>query len=508
MPPASLVPFKTAATPCSDPLPDGFVVAIGLVSFAVLWLLALASTSLTPPVDSIEQLTWVNSLEWGYYKHPPLPTWLLWPAVHAFGVSTATISMFGAACTLISLGMIWSLLKNMRGPAYAHIALLAILCITYYNGRLNYYNHNVVLMLASTASAAFCWQAFSSQLLRWWFAVGIALGLGALAKYQIAITALSVLFFWLHQRAWRHPVHRRGLLLAALVALLVFIPHVQWLRSHGFGPIEYALQSSLGANLDTTERLIRSATWILDQLLNRALPAWLLLGLTIAASRCLNGNPPAATKPTTNMPATQSRGSARSLLMAWGAIPLLFMCTMGLVGGADLQLHWGTAFILFTVPAAMELFPEGFWQRVDLPKASVIFVLIQVILLGLCYLKSPNGPERLRDRHWRSFDSSLLSARIANQARRELGGPIHILVGDPATTGALSLRLPEHPLVLIDQNFERSPWLSLDHMKRCGAVLLGTTTEVVGGHLLGAPFQGMSWRTIPRETMAGACPQQ
>src|SRR5256885_10565865 len=24
--------------------------------------------------DNLEQLTWVHSLEWGYYKHPPLPT--------------------------------------------------------------------------------------------------------------------------------------------------------------------------------------------------------------------------------------------------------------------------------------------------------------------------------------------------------------------------------------------------------------------------------------------------
>ena len=57
-----------------------------------------------------------------------------------------------------------------------------MLCITYYNGRLRYYNHNVVLMLAVVASAWCCWQAFDTKRLHWWLALGIAMGLGALAK--------------------------------------------------------------------------------------------------------------------------------------------------------------------------------------------------------------------------------------------------------------------------------------------------------------------------------------
>ena len=51
---------------------------IGGLVFAALWLSLLGFSSFAPPIDNIEQLTWVRSLEWGYYKHPPLPTWLLW----------------------------------------------------------------------------------------------------------------------------------------------------------------------------------------------------------------------------------------------------------------------------------------------------------------------------------------------------------------------------------------------------------------------------------------------
>ena len=189
-------------------------VAGGLLVFAAVWLSALAHDSLAPPVDTVEQLTWVRSLEWGYYKHPPLPTWLAWLPVRVFGLSAWTGYVMGAACTLAALGLMWRLLVTLRGPAFAGVALLAALCITYYNGRLHYYNHNVVLLLLSTASAALCWQAFSTRQWRWWFGLGLAIGLGALAKYQIAVTVASVLVFAVHQRAWRDPVHRWGALLA------------------------------------------------------------------------------------------------------------------------------------------------------------------------------------------------------------------------------------------------------------------------------------------------------
>ena len=65
--------------------PSGRLVVIGMLIFAAVWLLHLAATSLSAPVDNIEQLTWVRSLQWGYYKHPPLPTWLLWLPVQLLG---------------------------------------------------------------------------------------------------------------------------------------------------------------------------------------------------------------------------------------------------------------------------------------------------------------------------------------------------------------------------------------------------------------------------------------
>ena len=478
------------------------VVALGLLVFAVVWLPHLAFTSLSPPFDNIEQLTWVQSLQWGYYKHPPLPTWLIWLPAQVFGATAWIGYVLGAALTLGSMWILWQLLSALRGITYATVALLAALCITYYNGRLNYYNHDIVLTFLAAASAALCWQAFASRRLRWWAALGLVIGLGALSKYQIAVTMVSILVFAWHQRAWREPIHRMGILLACLIALILFAPHLYWLRDHDFGPIQYAVESSLGAQLSTPDRFLDSLHWLADQVLNRGLPALLLLGLTAFCIRRRRRSVPGRDEATLSV----HHATARAFLLIWGIVPLLFMPLVGIVFGADLQLHWGAAFLHFAVPAVMEIGPVTFWGNADLGKVLRGFVLIQALLLLLSHATSPRGPVSLRDHSWRTFDSAELAYGLAAAARSELGGPVRVVSGEMAEAGALALQLPERPLVLIDGRFDRSPWVSPDLVRQCGMLELGTSRSIPGMSAVGAAFPGLVWRVI--KPQAGTtCPR-
>ena len=480
---------------------NGLEIATGLILFAAVWVSVLAYTSLSPPIDNIEQLTWVRSLEWGYYKHPPLPTWLIWLPVKLFGLSAWISYGMGAAMTLGALAIMWRLLVTLRGPAYAGLALLAALCITYYNGRLTYYNHNIVLLFIATASATLCWQAFATRHLRWWIALGVAIGLGMLAKYQIAVTVASVLAFALHQRAWRDPAHRVGLLCATLVALVMFAPHIEWLRGHDFGPIEYAEDTSIGISLGAVARFRSSSGWLADQLLNRALPAFALLAVAAWQLRALDRTTPG--EPVAQ--ATPHRNPAKALIYAWGLLPLCFMTVVGIATGADLQSHWGTPFLLFAAPAAMELAPPRFWDRADLVKILCAFLVIQALVMARDYVTSPRGISALAGNHWRSFNSQEFEQRIADVARAQLRGPIRIVIGQRQIAEALALQLPERPLVLIEGNFGISPWLERHAVERCGAVELGPTATLDGGIPVGPLLPGTSWRVLMPRQRAAPC---
>jgi 4-amino-4-deoxy-L-arabinose transferase-like glycosyltransferase len=467
---------------------------VGLALFTCVWLTLLAYTSMAPPVDNIEQLTWVRSLEWGYYKHPPLTTWLFWVPARLLGLNAWTTYLTGAAFTLGAILLQWRLLKELRGVRYATLAIAAVLCITYYNDRLYYYNHNVVLMFFATAALYLSWRALSTGKLAWWAALGVAVGLGSLAKYQMAVALACVMVHWIHIRGWRDQAHRTGFLLAGLIALVIFVPHVQWLRTHDFGPVEYAMQSSLGAQLPRNARWLQASKWVLDQLLNRAMPAWLLLALPVFCSRRLRLDDRLARPGELDRPRPERAGYA--LLVIWGLVPLVFIPALGIVFGADLQLQWGTSFLLFAVPAAMEMLGSPqWWLHWRLRPVMHTFLVLQVVMLAVNFTTSARGPALAQDTHWRAFPAQALAQALQGPARAALGGlPICVVSGPPALAGALALELPERPLVLIDGRYDRSPWVQQHRARPCGVLEVSEGARYA--QQVGAQFRGLTWRAI------------
>ena len=56
---------------------------------ALLWSLAFSLVYKAPALDGAEQFVWAFSLENGYWKHPPLPSWILHGLMEVFGPSVA-----------------------------------------------------------------------------------------------------------------------------------------------------------------------------------------------------------------------------------------------------------------------------------------------------------------------------------------------------------------------------------------------------------------------------------
>lgn len=500
--------------------PDFWRVGIGMAVFALAWLWLSDRAVLAPPTDNIEQLIWVRSLEWGYYKHPPLPTWLLWPVVQVLGWSAWTTYLLGAACTLGAFALMWGLLRGMRGEAYAATAALAGLCVTFYNGRLYFYNHEIVLIPLVAGCAAACWKAYSTRRIGWWILLGACLGLGALAKYQMAVAGLAVMLFWLSQKAWRDAMHVFGLQVAGLTALAVFAPHLIWLIGHDFEPLQYAMASSLAAGLSWGARIHEVVNWWGDQLLNRALPAWVFLmalwllgrrarradaGLAMATAQTAVASPApiAAVASALATPTVPASGAGRALLLSFGLTPLAFVSVMTLISGAHIQLHWGTPFLLFIVPAVMEMV-RGSWSASFRPRqAAWVFIVIQLLLMARVELTSPTGAGLLRRAtDWRYFDAQALADALHAPAVAKLGGPVQVISGSWAESGALALRLPERPLVLIDGQFQFSPWVRADLVADCGALeLQRAKTPPEGFGPVGPAFPLLYWR-VRRPTAA------
>lgn len=439
-------------------------VALLLALFSLIWLGLLGWSANTAPADNLEQLVWVRSLEWGYYKHPPLPTWLLAPLVWVFGPQVWATYVLGAACTTASLALMWATVRAMRGPRHATIVLLAALCVTFYALRLHYFNHNVVMMLTGSIAVALLWRVTHRPSGLAWAGIGLALGLGMLAKYQTLLVVAGVTIWWWRAGLWRDPRHRRGALLATGLAVLLMAPHVAWLFAHDLAPLRYAERSSLGAGMLVAERPLHALNWTADWLLNRMGPAWLLLALTAALVQRRGA---LSTSSDVNAPAAPDDRRRREFLTLFGLAPLVVMALMSLLGAASLQEHWGTAFALWTVPAVLEWMPRA---RARLSRCNairmawIVLALLQALLLVNRWSGSPRGPLTHRQHHWGHFPSAMLAERVAPAARALLGGPIDLIAGDQAVAGALATALPEKPRVLILGRLDISPWIDASEL--------------------------------------------
>ena len=478
-------------------IPTYFVV-VGLCVFAALWIGQLWAISIAPPEDNIEQLIWTSSLEWGYYKHPPLPTWLLWPLVKIFGPHPSLTFVLAGMTTLGAIAIMWRLLSNLRGHQYALVALLATLCITYYNRRLDVYNHDTVLMVIVALSAVLTWKAHQSGQIRWWAALGVCLGLGTLTKYQIAVTMTCTLAFWLYSKGWKTRHGRYGFATMCLIIFLIFLPHGLWMIESNFAPIRYAMESSLGANSDAMDRITGSLKWLADQIFNRMGPVWLFL---LVAWLLLKLHKPAAIAPSSSDAVNQSNRQdkdARSLLLIWGLLPLAFMPFVSFAMGSHLMMRWASPFLIFAVPAAFELFNFTVAKKsISLRPIWMAFLIVQGLLLAASFWMSHAGAQPMFSHKIKKFDFVQLAQAIEQPARTALGGTICLVSGNTELAGGLAIELSDKPQVLIDGRLDRSPWLSPETLLNCGVIELIMNSQDLAATPLGPRFPNLSWRAIP-----------
>lgn len=461
-----------------------------LLAFAVFWLVHLSHVALSPPADNVEQMVWMQSLQLGYYKHPPLPTWLMWGVAQVLGATPWATYLLGATLTLGSVGLMASLLRQMGGQRFAWVAVLGMLSITFYNGRLNYYNHNVVLMAWVTLYAWTWWRLLVRPQPMLWVCMGAVAGLGMLSKYQFMVAVICSAELFAASGMWRHRAHWQGALLAMATATLVLSPHLVWLlTTQSPTPFSYALDGSLGAKLSAVQRTQWSCIWTADWLFNRCLPALLLLGVVRLVDRRTPPPPQEAALP---------HASARLFLWVWGVGPAQVMLGMGLLLGADLQVQWGTAFAAWLVPLVMwELnLRRNALTPLRMKVAVAAFAVIQVALMVQSYHTSALG--RRPSSHWRNFPAEAVARDVAPLARELADGQIDIIAGPTAAAGLLSYWMEDHPKVLIDGRLAFSPWLSESDLVEARILKIWPPDTAPDNAI--PTLQGWRWKVIPADS--------
>lgn len=188
--------------------------------------------------DEAQYWDWSREPAWGYYSKPPLIAWILALGRGLCGDGVLAVKALPMLLYPVTAVALWGLGRELH-PRIGLPAALAFLSLPMVGLLGLYASTDAPLLLAWTLAAWALWRAQHSDTLVAWAALGLACGLGLLAKYTLAAFALSAL-----PLLWLLPGPRRGLLrpgpwLAAGVALLLLAPNLFWNAQHGFPTLQH-----------------------------------------------------------------------------------------------------------------------------------------------------------------------------------------------------------------------------------------------------------------------------
>ena len=201
---------------------------LGVTLLRLLWL-ALQPADLYP--DEAQYWLWSRHLAFGYYSKPPLVAWAI----------ALTTALFGEGSFAIRLA----------APLSHAIAALFVYGVgaRLYDRRVGFWSALAYVTLPGVSVSGFvistdallmpCWAGALYAFLRareeggaWWAAVGVAAGLGLLAKYAMAYWMLSAAALALSSREERRRLP--PLLAAFALAFLIYLPNLWWNWANGF----------------------------------------------------------------------------------------------------------------------------------------------------------------------------------------------------------------------------------------------------------------------------------
>jgi 4-amino-4-deoxy-L-arabinose transferase-like glycosyltransferase len=441
-----------------------------LALHVLIWSVLPALLQHNLPLDVIEQLAWGREWQIVYFKHPPLPAWIVESVAVVSGGWPPALYLVGPLCSALSLFAIWRLGCAMLSPRRALLAVLAQEGVVYFTIFTPEFNHNVVLLPLWAALGLAGYRALfaaghrNAVLGRWaWFGTLAALGL--LGKYTTVLLLLPLLLLAvLHprlRRVWASP----GPWLAMAVALLLLLPHLHGLWRIGFTPLLFPFQRAPGP-VHWYDHIVSPLLFALAQFGDIAAA---LLAVVLLAWR--RSGEPVAVPPSTPPPPEQR---AYLATLAWAPAGLAVAASVVL--GLHLKDMWGYpmwCFIgLFLMAELAGAFTSG-----GLWRFGTVWLAILVTVPIVFAVQHTIGG-RFTARPMRSaFPGPELARAVEQGWHAVVGTQLPIVAGDVWLAGNIAFYGRDRPAVFIDADPAKSPWITTLALARQGAVLVWPSSE-------------------------------
>lgn len=201
--------------------------AIGLFAYVlVLRVLYMGQVELIP--DEMYYWMYSQHLALSYLDHPPLIAWLVGAGTWLFGDT-----VFGVRAMLVPLSLIgaWYFYRygaTMGGRTAGLLCVMAIAVVPFFTISGILMTPDAPMIVAWVAALYYFKRSLIDEDRSAFIGLGLAMGLGLLAKYTIALLAPAAALFMLVDKRARRWFFRPEPYLSALLATLIFLPVLVW----------------------------------------------------------------------------------------------------------------------------------------------------------------------------------------------------------------------------------------------------------------------------------------
>lgn len=434
----------------------------------LLWTIIPALTFHNVPLDVAENIAWGQEWQLGYYKHPPLQAWLTGLAFQGSGGSVWPIYLLSQIAVAACFLAIWKLGRDVVDDSGRLLAVAFFSLVYYASIPTPEFNANVLQMPFWALAPWFLWRGLNSGRMGWWIGLGVTVAAAFYTKYSVIFLAGALAAAALSVPQGRQALKTPGPYVAVAVAGLLAVPHIYWLVTNDFLPLQYAAARS--APLTGIAWVLAPLKFLAAQLADHAGALLLVAAGTMGRLPCR----------ISRAWGIEKLSPAERFIIISAFAPVILATVFGTAKGIALRDMWAAPMFAFTgLAVAIWLRPHmpvlrrrtmiGFW--------AVLFVAAPVAL-GLVVAVGPQfgaKPGRM------AYPGPELAHQLEGIWWGQTGRKLAIVAGETWETGVVSAYAPSHPSVFVDGDFAKNPWITRERIVVEGALVLwsgGPQTEM------------------------------
>jgi hypothetical protein len=434
----------------------------------VLWVLVPTLFYDGPPGNVPLVLAVGHEFQLGTYLGPPLAFWLAELAYEIAGRNMFGVYLLSQICVVTTYWAVFALGRSIVGAQHAALAVLLMLGIAAFTVPTPDFGPVVLTMPLWTLILLHYWRAVGEQRRGYWLVLALEVGLLLLTTYiGLVLVGLLVAFTVANADA-RAALRSTDPWIAAVVAVIVMLPHLVWLAGTGGGVLQTLARlrspESVAGNL---------VSWLRQLALILAAHAGLIVLVALAA-----GWPWPRDEPAPVIVRGPVDTFAKNYVYFFAVMPAFLGTAIAvLIGGAG-PVGGVAPLVVLSGLAVVMAAGEG----IQLTRQHVVIAA----WFGLLVIPPAMTVAGLYVLPWFNFDLNVnhpaksIARFFAESFERRTGARLQFVAGEPRTAALVGLGAPSRPSLYLYATPERSPWATLDALKAKGAIVVWPTTDTSG----------------------------